>query len=628
MGFHVDYNDLDLLYSDLYRNVSAWNDSLSALSGNVNGLVSSANMSGNGADCVKLYFDSLHNTMIPAISRLITAHINNCLLYIRNYQSGIDTSLHAVIDEDELEGINRGLGVQLQFAEETNANVQSTLGSVSDLVSVSCPGFDAIVDQHAETKNLIETLLTDIKALEDRHEQSDFIDTSQLIAALRVLITEHLGDARSYKENFSVEAFAQSASFLALAQAYVAVNAQIEANQAAVSQAIEAENSRIEALNAEAEQRQKEANTEKLLVGICVIGAVGLIILTGGAATPFAVGAVSAASGALIAANNAAADEYVEHGWDTGKWDMGSIGTSAVLGGVSGFITGYVGAGVGKAISDGLSSAGSTLLNSSSMAVRIGSNAVIGSTSQMISGVASRGATSFVMTMLTSEGDVSTSLDAAREFATSGQQILLDAVTGGFFGGMKGIKKPTTVQPQTSADDAIPEKEFAPDVEIKQDKLNSERYYSGGDHYDEYSEFWKSGGENTHPYTPSNKSDITYVKARDIEGVYLWDNDVQNPEGFWTRWGRSGHSQESIMNKASLISEIRDKLDAGVPVEVIEADPRLKDAYGSYFGSPVEVNKVGNFYAFIEDGRHRTIAAQSLDVEIPVIIKGEYILPK
>lgn len=478
MGFHVDYDGLDQLYSDLYSNVSAWNSSLVTLSGNVNGLVSSSNMAGNGADSVKSYFDSMHNTIIPVISRLITAHANNCLLYIRNYQSGIDTNLHAVMDEDELEQIKRLLSVQYGFAEEINGNVQRTLGSVSDIIYVACPGFDSVSDNNQEIKTLIEKLLTDIRTLENTHYQNDFIDTSQLISTLKAFITEHLGDSRSYKANFSVESFAQSSSFIALAQAYVAVNAQIEANQDAVLQAIEDENNRIDELTAEVEARQKEANAEKWVVtGLCVVGsivAIAGIVGTGGTATPLVVGTVSAVSGAVIAGNNAAADEYVAHGWDTGKWDMESIGTSAVLGGVSGFITGYVGAGVSSVLTDGLSAAGSTLLNSSSMAVRVGSNAVIGSTTQVISGVATRGTTTFVTTMITSGGDVSTSVDTAWDSATNGQQILIDVATGGVSGGIKGIKKPTSVSPIRSEDDIIDDGPY-----IKDGKANGRPALSG-----------------------------------------------------------------------------------------------------------------------------------------------------
>lgn len=478
MGFHVDYSGLDQLYSGLYSNASAWNSSIASLSENVKTLVTSSSMAGAGADNVKNYFDSIHNTIIPVLNSLLTAHVNNCLLYVRNYQSGIDTSLHTVIDEAELRQIKYALSAQEGNAEAIDSVVQKTLCAVSDIVDVSCTGFPAISDNNSEIQKLIDWLLTSICELEDDHYQSDFIDTSQLISSLKAFISEHLANARSYKADFSVESFAKSTSFIALAQAYVAVNAQIETNQAAVSQAIEEENGRIEALNAEIEARQKEANAEKWIVtGLCVIGsivAIAVIVGSGGTATPLVVGTVSAVSGTVIAANNAAADEYVQHGWDTSRWDIESIGTSAVLGGVSGFITGYVGAGVSGAISNGLSSAGSTLLNSSSMAVRIGSNAVIGSTSQVISGVASRGATTFVTTMITSGGDVKTSVDAAWDSATNKQQILIDAATGGVSGGIKGIKKPTSAAPIRSEDDIIDDGPY-----IKDGKPNGRPTYSG-----------------------------------------------------------------------------------------------------------------------------------------------------
>lgn len=449
MGFHVDYSGLDQLYSGLYSNANAWNGSIAALSDKVKTLVTSPNMAGAGANNVKSYFDSVHNTVIPVLNSLLTAHVNNCLLYVRNYQSGIDTSLHVVIDEAELRQIKRALTVQEDTSETIDSVVQNTLRSVSDIIVVSCVGALTIADNHREIQGLIERLLRDVCELEDNHYQHDFIDTSQLISTLHTFISEQLGNARSYKADFSVESFAKSESFIALAQAYIAVNAQIEANKDAVIQAIEEENNRIEALNAEVEARQKEANAEKWIVtGLCVVGsvvAIAVIVGSGGTATPLVVGTVSAVSGAVIAGNNAAADEYVQHSWDTGKWDMESIGTSAVLGGVSGFITGYVGAGVSGAISEGLSSAGSTLLNSSSTAVRVGTNAVIGSTSQVISGVASRGATTFVSTMITSGGNVESSVSAAWDSATNGQQILIDAATGGGLGGIRGFKKPTTV---------------------------------------------------------------------------------------------------------------------------------------------------------------------------------------
>ena len=50
----------------------------------------------------------------------------------------------------------------------------------------------------------------------------------------------------------------------------------------------------------------------------------------------------------------------------------------------------------------------------------------------------------------------------------------------------------------------------------------------------------------------------------------------------------------------------------------------LDETIRSYFDNPVRVARVSSFYVFQSDGRHRTLAAQTLDAYIPVLITGQY----
>ena len=50
----------------------------------------------------------------------------------------------------------------------------------------------------------------------------------------------------------------------------------------------------------------------------------------------------------------------------------------------------------------------------------------------------------------------------------------------------------------------------------------------------------------------------------------------------------------------------------------------LDDTIRSYYNNPVQVAQVGSYYVFQSDGRHRTLAAQSLDTYIPVLVTGSY----
>ena len=413
------------------------------------------------------------------------------------------------------------------------------------------------------------------------------------------------------------------------AAGYELVKSTLEENGYSVSNLGSVSNAVQDAIQREAEEqarRAEEAKWAKIgLTGLVIVGGIVASVVTGGAAAPIVIGAIS---GAVMAGGNTAIDQYAEHGWDTDNWDYAEIGKDAFVGGVTGAATAWIGGNLTKGVTNLASSTqwGSTLLNSSNAYVRVGTGAVIGSASEVVSGVGSRGTGAFISTMIETDGDLSKSLSDAADYAFDGKEIAQDAVLGGLQGGKQQYsewKQSTSVDTPAPVNGAPAESQFAPDVELEQDRLNDTRYFSKGDHFEEYRDFWENGSD--YELVRSDSPEVTYVRAKDVEGVYLSDSEVQNPNGFWTRNGRDGWTQDNIMNKASRISEVRTKLDAGMTLDEIAADPALTDTVNSYFSSPIEVEKVGDFYTFVSDGRHRTIAAQSIDAEIPVIIKGEYV---
>ncbi len=134
---------------------------------------------------------------------------------------------------------------------------------------------------------------------------------------------------------------------------------------------------------------------------------------------------------------------------------------------------------------------------------------------------------------------------------------------------------------------------FDDSVPIAQDKLSSERYFSKGEHYDDFADFWESGGDG-YSYVKADNPQTQYVRAKDIEGVYLNQSEVNNPSGFWNK----------RYSKNEYINYVKN---------------------GGINNNPVEVTRVNDtFYYFEGDGRHRILVAQELDIDIPVIIKGFY----
>lgn len=129
-------------------------------------------------------------------------------------------------------------------------------------------------------------------------------------------------------------------------------------------------------------------------------------------------------------------------------------------------------------------------------------------------------------------------------------------------------------------------------IPVAQDRFNGERYFAKGDHYDEFTDLWEHQQDYT--YTKAENPIVKKVRAKDIEGVFLSDTEVQNPNAFWNkRYSRAGYA-DYIKN-------------------------------GGMNNNPVEVTVVNDkFYYFSGDGRHRILTAQDLDIDIPVIIKGFY----
>lgn len=165
---------------------------------------------------------------------------------------------------------------------------------------------------------------------------------------------------------------------------------------------------------------------------------------------------------------------------------------------------------------------------------------------------------------------------------------------GNIYNSVKGITPQEYIANHPASNTQAPATTMFDDsVPVAQDKLSSERYFSKGDHYDDFADFWESGGDG-YSYVRADNPQTQYVSANDIEGVYLNQSEIDNPAAFWNK----------RYSKAEYIDYVQS---------------------GKIHNRPVEVTQVNDlFYYFEGDGRHRILVAQELGIDIPVIIKGFY----
>lgn len=162
---------------------------------------------------------------------------------------------------------------------------------------------------------------------------------------------------------------------------------------------------------------------------------------------------------------------------------------------------------------------------------------------------------------------------------------------------------------------------YGDNLYMVRDSVSNGQFFSAADHYEAYKEYW----ENLSIYTetPTGDKQTYFIRARDVEGVYLADREVENSEGFWTRNGRDGYSREAILAKARMVDSARTRFAAGEGIDSLCNDSSIGEAMGSYTSRPIRVSRLGNFYVFQGDGRHRVLASQSINGWIPVVISSE-----
>ncbi len=361
MGYKVSLEALDSMYDSVKGQTDKWLLELESAQKKLTALQETSKMAGVAADNVKLYIENVHLTLIMMLQQLVSLHSNNCLLYKMDYQQNVDSGLKFVINASELENYNTRIQATRSTAVEIDNAVAYVLSGINDIFYVKRNDIESVDSVHQKVSNYLVELDGKITDLEDSHNNNDFLNTSGMITNLNNFIRELLSADRSYRTDFTIEQMLKSENFLNLVQSLDAVSKEVEDKLSDIESATELQAQHVEALKESREWIQWVA------LGVAAIGAVALIVVTAGGATPLVCAGVGAAVGVTSAAASNFADNYVENGSLTEGMDWSKFGKECLIGGVTGAIGGYLGASsVGSAIKQPIQkaafSAGSSML--------------------------------------------------------------------------------------------------------------------------------------------------------------------------------------------------------------------------------------------------------------------------
>ena len=364
MGYKVDYGAMKNLLGAYSSVVSSWNNGISSVMGKEASLETSTNISGNSADRMKAYLNTVYSYADTSLNVLLELFRQNYFLYTEAYYQQIDAARDASINQAELSDRRSSLQEKRSKLQQIGLTAENTVSKVADLVST--PSLD-ISDVDAECAHVL-TLLDDlddaVNGLERTHVNADFQEIDELISRLDAYFRELNGLNKEFKTGFTLAGFAALSSVPALALAARNAYDQIRSQEPAVAIAAKNLEERLEQERAELEERKKKAEWIKIGANVAVGLLSAAFLVTAGPVGAIAIGAIS---GAVSATFSAAADEYAEKGWNTDDWNWKRIEVHGCIGAVTGMIGGAVAPGAGpfakssiKALSSAFEGAAST----------------------------------------------------------------------------------------------------------------------------------------------------------------------------------------------------------------------------------------------------------------------------
>lgn len=350
----IYYDDIWEATSKGSTKCNEWLTELQTLSENFAAFVETESFKGEAATNMKSYFEQVHGMLMSIIGSVIQSYSVLAVNYYGGYTRIVDTGDRAEYglryttivrsEVDEKGSIQRKLNDIRRTAEQVVIDANNVKSSIADLVYIaSYPKADSLYDQIEAAKSKAQTVHNNAIKYE-ASRANDFTEIDRLITQALSIITAQLGKSR-----IPVIAYQKGSigNMCDIKQILVDLEATSEKVTAITKEGYFEEDAAL-ALNRDALiQEEEEASREWIqwvALGIAVVGAVALTVVTAGGASPLVCAAVGAGVGAVTAASSKFADNYVETGSFVEGMDWSDFGKDVVVGAVGGAVAGYLGA--------------------------------------------------------------------------------------------------------------------------------------------------------------------------------------------------------------------------------------------------------------------------------------------
>ena len=291
-NYKVSFLETLSAYNTAVTRISEIQDILVKLSEDITNVINSEDFTGTAADNIKTYASEIHLPLISAVATMLTDYQSKLLLYETNYY-GIDSDYATKFNAETMAQVQEQVKQYLTDNETISSEMQTSLNSVSDIVSLPLPSKETVDFDLNWMIQKIDNLDESIVNYENLHS-TDLDSLTDFIANLELFITYYQesikpGDYKSGDCANNMYAY-QLYESMQLSQEFLKNH---EADINAAGEKLQQVADQMQAdYDAACQARIDQGRAEIIKgLGVAFIGGVA-IVASGGAATPLVAGAL------------------------------------------------------------------------------------------------------------------------------------------------------------------------------------------------------------------------------------------------------------------------------------------------------------------------------------------------
>ena len=291
-NYKVSFLETLSAYNTAVSRISEIQDILEKVSTDLNNIINSEAFTGTAADNIKTYASEIHLPLIGAVSCMLVEYQSKLLLYESNYFN-IDSDYATKFNAETMAQVQEQVQQYLSDNEAISTEMQTSLNSVSDIVSLPLPSKETVDFDLNWMIQKIDNLDESIVNYENLHS-TDLDSLKEFIANLETFITYYHesikpGEYRSGDCANNIYAY-QLYESMQVSQEFLKNH---EADIVAAGENLQKVADQMQADYDAAVQARIDQGRAEIIkgVGIAVIGGLA-IIASAGAATPLVAGAL------------------------------------------------------------------------------------------------------------------------------------------------------------------------------------------------------------------------------------------------------------------------------------------------------------------------------------------------